>query len=75
MTVKDIKRVDQLQVFAAFVVDQLYPRIRSSSSESSFFSHDLVQPKNTKTEDAEEATNVNAGNAGGTGATGTRRLP
>ena len=41
MTVRDIKRVDQLGVYAKFVVDQLYPRIRTSSDESSYFSYDL----------------------------------
>ena len=70
MTIKDIKRVDQLQVFATFVVDQLYPRIRSSSGESSYFNHDLEEPKK-KTKVVDETANANADDAG---ATGTRRL-
>ena len=40
MTVKDIKRVDQLKVFTEFTINQLYPEVRSSSDESSFFTYD-----------------------------------
>ena len=71
MTVKDIKRVSQLQVFATFVVDELYPRIRSSSSESSYFSYDLEE---ATPEEPADATNVNDDNGGDAGAPGTRRL-
>ena len=45
MTVADIKRVDQLPIFARFVVDQLYPKTRTRSDESSYFSYVNKDPQ------------------------------